>query len=61
MSSILTKREKEIFEMFKYSHQARIITSNTDDGRREGTSHSVENTLGDDFQHHEELGVSIDA
>lgn len=27
---VIDKYKKEIFEMFKYSHQARIITSNTD-------------------------------
>ena len=27
---VINKYIKEIFEMFKYSHQARIITSNTD-------------------------------
>ena len=27
---VINKYKKEIFEMFKYGHQARIITSNTD-------------------------------
>ena len=27
---VINKYKKEIFDMFKYSHQARVITSNTD-------------------------------
>ena len=30
LTMVINKYKKEIFEMFKYSHQARVITSNTD-------------------------------